>query len=612
MKARRIAWSIVGLLSLSAAARGGPVTWEFAGVVTNVRDPGNLLGGAVTIGSPFSGSYTFESTTPDAYPQLPDDGAYSGAVSDLHGSVGALGFTLWTNSRADIGVYNNFPPGFDDYAVLGYVIFIGQFTQFGLGMRDSSGNAFQSDALPLDPPPLTLFDSTGFGSPGFSFGDPLERFHVGGVLTQLVPEPGTVTLLLGSLLLVSRRWHRWARRGTSLQSRGAHLMIWLVLGLPCLAPATAGAADCNGNGIDDACELSCSAAGCVPPCGTSADCNHNGIPDECDVPCSVDVVFLIDSSTSIGPPRVNTICSRIEAAFAALGPQVANSEILSLGTLTAPEQCRCCTDYVRHAYCPPVSGDPENLCARFQGCSPTTEEEGDGEDSAPGTAVVAANKQWAHSGRVVVPIIDEGPRCGDHVNDADRDAVTQAKAIVLAHHVRVAPVVLGSNAVEGFDAPDPAVVSLMCDLAGRVLVVDHNHEAQMDLASYLGPVLAFACPNEQMDCNGNGIPDSCDLASGASTDCFAYSTGCGASRETAPDGIPDECQPGPDCNANDIPDPCDLKCGPLGSICGIPGCGTASDCNSNCIPDNCEIDANSTAPGGPFLKSGDTIPIYCR
>jgi hypothetical protein len=44
--------------------------------------------------------------------------------------------------------------------------------------------------------------------------------------------------------------------------------------------------DCNGNTIDDPCDLSCGSAGgvCdVPGCGASADCNGNGIPDDCDI-----------------------------------------------------------------------------------------------------------------------------------------------------------------------------------------------------------------------------------------------------------------------------------------------------------------------------------------
>ncbi len=43
--------------------------------------------------------------------------------------------------------------------------------------------------------------------------------------------------------------------------------------------------DCNGNGIDDDCDIQCGAAGtrcAVAGCGTNADCNNNWIPDECE------------------------------------------------------------------------------------------------------------------------------------------------------------------------------------------------------------------------------------------------------------------------------------------------------------------------------------------
>ena len=48
------------------------------------------------------------------------------------------------------------------------------------------------------------------------------------------------------------------------------------------------AADCNGNGILDECDIDCGLPGCdVPGCGESQDCNTNGIPDECDIASSI-------------------------------------------------------------------------------------------------------------------------------------------------------------------------------------------------------------------------------------------------------------------------------------------------------------------------------------
>ncbi|MCH7926108.1 MAG: hypothetical protein IIC51_11290, partial [Planctomycetes bacterium] len=53
-----------------------------------------------------------------------------------------------------------------------------------------------------------------------------------------------------------------------------------------VGPSAVGARDCNTNGIDDACDLSCDPPGCtVPGCGQSDDCTGNGLPDECEADC---------------------------------------------------------------------------------------------------------------------------------------------------------------------------------------------------------------------------------------------------------------------------------------------------------------------------------------
>ena len=48
--------------------------------------------------------------------------------------------------------------------------------------------------------------------------------------------------------------------------------------------------DCNTNGIADACDITCDALDCVPPCGTSGDCNGDGRPDECELDCNTNLV----------------------------------------------------------------------------------------------------------------------------------------------------------------------------------------------------------------------------------------------------------------------------------------------------------------------------------
>ncbi len=61
-----------------------------------------------------------------------------------------------------------------------------------------------------------------------------------------------------------------------------------------------------------------------------------------------------------------------------------------------------------------------------------------------------------------------------------------------------------------------------------------------------------------------------------------------------------------DCNGNDIPDVCELDCGPAGGECDIPGCGTLGDCNSNLRPDVCDV-----IDGVSFDFNSDGRPDEC-
>ena len=112
-------------------------------------------------------------------------------------------------------------------------------------------------------------------------------------------------------------------------------------------------------------------------------------------------------------------------------------------------------------------------------------------------------------------------------------------------------------------------------------------------------------PSREPDCNSNGIPDSCDIASGTTPDCNT-------------NGIPDSCDiasgGSPDCNSNGIPDSCDIASGgsPDCNSNGIPdscdvASGTTPDCNSNGIPDSCDI-----ASGISGDIDGNSVPDSCQ
>ncbi len=92
-----------------------------------------------------------------------------------------------------------------------------------------------------------------------------------------------------------------------------------------------------------------------------------------------------------------------------------------------------------------------------------------------------------------------------------------------------------------------------------------------------GPYRAFLmtpfslCDDDVTDCQGNSIPDGCDIE-------FDFSEDCNANH------VPDECDladgSSPDCNNTNIPDECDIDA------------GTSADCNANLVPDECEPDCN--------------------
>jgi len=57
------------------------------------------------------------------------------------------------------------------------------------------------------------------------------------------------------------------------------------------------------------------------------------------------------------------------------------------------------------------------------------------------------------------------------------------------------------------------------------------------------------------------------------------------------------------CNGNGIPDMCDLDCDALGGDCNVPDCGLSSDDNANGIPDECDC-PELAAPAMPAGEAG--------
>jgi hypothetical protein len=114
----------------------------------------------------------------------------------------------------------------------------------------------------------------------------------------------------------------------------------------------------------------------------------------------------------------------------------------------------------------------------------------------------------------------------------------------------------------------------------------------------LGPFEAVDCDSNGIsdgedvalgapDCNGNHLPDTCEIELAAGGTC---TTVC--SKDCNLNGIPDECEP--DCNANGHPDDCELA-------------RMGGDCNLNGIPDDCDLSAGSSLDA-----DGNGVPDECE
>lgn len=185
----------------ASSARASLITWEFAGEITRVLDDDGSLGGMFTEGTLFSGQYTFESSTPDSWPHVLDRARYADAVTSVSGVVGEVPFFALPSLTGRIFVYDNFDG--DSYSGYGAAEFLGAPVEFHLLLSDSTGSVFSDDSLPLSPPDLSLFDSTHFSLELGPDGDVLA-----GELTSLVPEPGSLALMVVGLSCLTRR-RKW-------------------------------------------------------------------------------------------------------------------------------------------------------------------------------------------------------------------------------------------------------------------------------------------------------------------------------------------------------------------------------------------------------------------
>ncbi len=174
-------------------------------------------------------------------------------------------------------------------------------------------------------------------------------------------------------------------------------------------------------------------------------------------------------------------------------------------------------------------------------------------------------------------------------------------------HRESTPAAFSFDFLEGSPTGAPTANSGMAVAEGYWVMLTPLTEGEQITITFGGGGPAFSTQGivhitaVPVDCNANGIMDTCDIDCGAMGG-VCNVPGCGGSEDCDGNGIPDECDP--DCfplNApNGVPDPCDIvNCPP-----DMPEC---ADCNTNNVPDACD-----TAFGFSEDCQNDTIPDECQ
>jgi hypothetical protein len=171
MRIGSLTCSAILLLALAHPGHAAEVTFEFAGTIGVNLDAFNVLGG-LTGPIPFTGSYTFDSDTPDSNPD-PDNGTYDSTAIGSGLEVAFDAFSIATNPASPLlrTTTSDEPPGnpADIYSVRSFSIEgtagfpAGWVFQVLIDLAAGSPSALlTSDDLPTTPPDLALAPSSNF------------------------------------------------------------------------------------------------------------------------------------------------------------------------------------------------------------------------------------------------------------------------------------------------------------------------------------------------------------------------------------------------------------------------------------------------------------------
>lgn len=395
--------------------------------------------------------------------------------------------------------------------------------------------------------------------------------------------------------------------------------------------------DCDGNGVLDECELGslpdCNINGTPDACETSNDCNDNGTPDDCDIAGGT-------SSDADGgglPDECEEDCNNNGVPD---GLDIVGGTSVDCQPDGVPDECQLGTalrglDPTDSLFCQQGIQDDNGVGAGLLFASGS---------SAPEGFVSAENVTLATDANInridwQVVFFGGASDCPnpDSVDIFIFSSVAGAPGSLLATYTDVPntknlaarPPILGTNPVYDVSGTlDPPFalsagtevwIAIVGDAtaggcAGTYGWVASDAVPPGDGGSFQDVGAGFVFQDADLaicvfsgasgaDCNGNGIPDDCDIAGGAD-DCNSNST-------------PDECE-FIDCDNNSIFDECEILADPSldlagdadGSDCADPDgvLDVCQDCNNNTVADCADL-----LPGTDNVKddfvSGLGVPI---
>ncbi|MGY6630140.1 MAG: putative Ig domain-containing protein [Wenzhouxiangella sp.] len=160
------------------------------------------------------------------------------------------------------------------------------------------------------------------------------------------------------------------------------------------------------------------------------------VPDGCAACSELDIVFAFDTSGSMSPVN-QAMCDLAEELVAVLADDgiPINPVYWGIGNSAGGS---CLSSDIATELGPEVPGTPPPWMTTLFECVDGAA--GPLENWAPATAILAERYPWTEGAvRLVMPVADEGPYCGDPVNEFDIEAVFYARDFALANDIVVSP-----------------------------------------------------------------------------------------------------------------------------------------------------------------------------